>query len=132
MSGAGEKEGERARKKGITGGMEERKGGLDIPIKVGARVGGRGIGLDWERYRRSPQSSNSHGKKKGGGRKGGRGEGGGGGKIWTGPRQTRKPTGWLAKRRGVTVTGNDGLNSIREAQDEASRIGTKPSGVMTR
>ena len=73
MSGAGEKEGERARKKGITGGMEERKGGLDIPIKVGARVGGRGIGPDWERYRRSPQSSNSHGKKRGG-RKGGRAE----------------------------------------------------------
>ena len=31
--------GERARKKGITGGMEERKG---TPIKDGARVGGRG------------------------------------------------------------------------------------------
>lgn len=66
MSGAGEKEGERARKKGITGGMEERKGGLGIPIKVGARVGGRGIGPDWERHRRSPQRSNSHGKKRGG------------------------------------------------------------------
>lgn len=36
------------------------------------------------------------------------------------------------KRRSVTVTLNDGLNPIREAQDEASRIGTKPSGVMTR
>jgi hypothetical protein len=36
------------------------------------------------------------------------------------------------KRRGVTVTRDDGLNPIREAQDEASRIGTKPSGVMTR
>jgi hypothetical protein len=35
-----EKEGERGRKKGITGGMEERKGGLDIPIK-GGRKGGR-------------------------------------------------------------------------------------------
>lgn len=32
---------ERARKRGITGGMEERKGG--------ARVGSRGNGLDWER-----------------------------------------------------------------------------------
>src|SRR6266567_7147591 len=52
--------------------------------------------------------------------------------TWPEPRQTRKPMGWLAKRRSVTVTGNDGLNSIREAQDEASRIGTKPSGVMTR
>jgi hypothetical protein len=28
--------------------MEERKGGLDIPITDGARVGGRGIGLNWE------------------------------------------------------------------------------------
>jgi len=36
------------------------------------------------------------------------------------------------ERRSVTVTGNDGLNPIREAQDEGSRIGTKPSGVMTR
>jgi hypothetical protein len=44
----------------------------------------------------------------------------------------RKPIEWLAKRRSVTVTGNDGLNPIREAQDEGSRIGTKPSGVMTR
>lgn len=37
-----------------------------------------------------------------------------------------------SRRRGVTVTWDDGLNPIREAQDEASRIGTKPSGVMTR
>jgi hypothetical protein len=36
------------------------------------------------------------------------------------------------QRRGVTVTWDDALDRIREAQDEASRIGTKPSGVMTR
>ena len=36
------------------------------------------------------------------------------------------------KRRSVTVTKCYGLNRKREAQDEATRIGTKPSGVMTR
>jgi hypothetical protein len=67
---------------------------------------------------------------------------GGGGKVdglsaewvWKMARASAKgkPTWWLAKRRSVTVTENDGLNPIREAQDEGSRIGTKPSGVMTR
>jgi hypothetical protein len=75
------------------------------------------------------------GKKRGGGKVDGLSAGGR--KISrkvTGPepRQKRKPRGWLEKRRRVTVTVDDGLNQKREAQDEASRIGTKPSGVMTR
>jgi hypothetical protein len=47
-----------------------------------------------------------------------------------GKRENRKDG--SKKRRCVTVTEDDGLNPKREAQDEASRIGTKPSGVMTR
>ena len=95
----------------------------------GRRKGGR----PGERARlgKIEESSNSHGKKKGG-RKGGRTERRCVWKIWPEPRQKRNPGGWLEKRRCVTVTVDDGLNQNREAQDEASRIGTKPSGVMTR
>lgn len=71
--------------------------------------------------------------KKGGGRKGGRAERSGYSMEDMARASANAKTDRVArKRRSVTVTGNDGLNSIREAQDEASRIGTKPSGVMTR
>jgi hypothetical protein len=43
--------------------MEEWKGGLNIPIEDGARVGGRG---ERARLGKIEESSNSHGKKKGG------------------------------------------------------------------
>jgi hypothetical protein len=106
MSGAG---GERGRER--DGGMEERKGGLNIPIKDGARVGGRGIGLNWERYRRSPKVRIRMGKKRGG-RKGGRGERRW---VWKMARASAnaKTDSAARKRRSVTVTGNDGLNPIR-------------------
>ena len=45
MSGAVEKEGKESAKERIGGGME----GEEMPIKDGAREGGRGIGPDWER-----------------------------------------------------------------------------------
>ena len=76
MSGAGEREGERERerKKGITGGMEEREGGLDIPIKGGAKVGGRGDRALLGKIQAFPSKLEFAWEKKRGGRKGGRAE----------------------------------------------------------
>ena len=104
--------------------MEERKAGWIYQLRAaqGWEAGGESL---------IEESSNSHGKKKGGGKVDGV-SAGAYGRYQPEPRQTRKPRGWLEKRRGVTVTEGDGLNQKREAQDEASRIGTKPSGVMTR
>lgn len=119
--------GGRARKHGITGGMEERKAGWIYQSRAaqGWEAGGEGsIGKDRGKF--------EFAWEKKGGRKGGRTERRCVWKIWPEPRQKQDPSGWLEKRRRVTVTVDDGLNQNRAAQDEASRIGTKPSGVMTR
>ena len=119
MYGRGERGRERESEgKELLEGWKRGKGRFGY-AKNGRRKGeAGGIGLYWERYRRSPQSSNSHGKKKrGGGKVDGLSAGGYG--RWPEPRQKRKPIGWLVKRRGVTVTADDGLNPIREAQDES-------------
>jgi hypothetical protein len=126
--GPGKKEGER---KVLLEGWKRGRDGLDIPIRTAQGWEAGGIGLYWERYRRSPQKLEfGMGKKRGGGKV----DGLSAEWVWKMARASAKgkPTWWLAKRRSVTVTENDGLNPIREAQDEGSRIGTKPSGVMTR
>ncbi len=108
--------------------MEEWKGGLDIPTEGGARVGGRGgsAGLG-----KIEEVGIRMGKKRGEERRTERAQWVW--KIsWPERRLKRKPRGRLAKRRRVTVTEDGRLDRKREAQDEASRIGTKPSGVMTR
>jgi hypothetical protein len=141
------------------GGPEDRARGCGFHKRGGAQVEGREVLLEgWKSGRRVEYTN--RGRRKGG-RPGGEtsiGEDTGkfefpwekkrgrGGKVdglsagaygryqgaWPEPRQKRKPKGWLEKRRRVTVTEDDGLDPKREAQDEASRIGTKPSGVMTR
>jgi hypothetical protein len=111
-------------------GWKRGRGGLDIPIKGGARVrpGDRALLGKTQAF---PSKFEFAWEKKRGGRKGGRGE-----RRWAwkmARASAKAKTDMVArKRRSVTVTANDGLNPIREAQDEGSRIGTKPSGVMTR
>jgi hypothetical protein len=69
--GPGKKEGER---KVLLEGWKRGRDGLDIPIRTAQGWEAGGIGLYWERYRRSPQKLEFGMGKKRGGRKGGRAE----------------------------------------------------------
>ena len=132
--GKGTIERERERERKGREGIEDSEGGTHGPIEGGVRVGGVGERkLDWERSTRPSERFEFPWEKKGGGS-----ERRWAWKISRSRSQVARASAkakterMASKRRSVTVTLCYGLNRKREAQDEATRIGTKPSGVMTR